>query len=109
MRRPIARPVDGVFFDFHLRDNVVVPKIDGGRAIEPRRLVFSMDMMGLGDGRRRGRWPMRPPKPSKRLDIRPSEVDFVVPHQAGTSVVRPGGDETRSVGCPRQGHQWAYA
>ena len=44
------QPADGVFFNYHLRENVVVPTPDGGRAVEPRRLVFSLDMMGLGDG-----------------------------------------------------------
>ena len=59
------QPIDGVFFNYHLRENVVVPAPDGGRTVEPKRLVFSLDMMGLGDGAPRamaGQWP-RPSKP----------------------------------------------
>jgi 3-oxoacyl-[acyl-carrier-protein] synthase-3 len=80
------RPADGVFFDFQLRENVTVPKPDGGRAVEPRRLVFSMDMMGLGDGAPRA-MAAAAAKALAAARIDPAEVDFVVPHQAGTSVV----------------------
>ena len=80
------RPADGVFFDFQMRENVVVPRPDGGRAVEPRRLVFSMDMMGLGDGAPRA-MAAAAAKALAAADIDPADVDFVVPHQAGTSVV----------------------
>ena len=43
------RPVPGVFFDFHWRENVLVPTPDGGRCSLPRRLVFSLNMMGIAD------------------------------------------------------------
>jgi 3-oxoacyl-[acyl-carrier-protein] synthase III len=66
---------------------VLVPTPEGGHAVEPRRLVFSLDMMGLGDG---------PPRAManaaanvlQAMGIRPEEVDFVVPHQAGSGVIR---------------------
>jgi 3-oxoacyl-[acyl-carrier-protein] synthase III len=81
------RQADGVFFDYHLRENVVVPTADGRRTVEPKRLVFSLDMMGLGDGAPRA----MADAVAKALDatnIRAAEVDFVVPHQAGTALVR---------------------
>lgn len=80
------RPAGGVFFDFHLRENVVVPTPDGGRTVEPRRLVFSLDMMGLGDGAPRAMADAAA-EALRATDIHPEDVDFVVPHQAGTSVV----------------------
>jgi 3-oxoacyl-[acyl-carrier-protein] synthase-3 len=80
------RPADGVFFDYHPRENVTVPKADGSRGIEPRRVVFSMNMMGLGDGAPRAMADATA-KALRSTGIQPEEVDFVVPHQAGTSVV----------------------
>jgi 3-oxoacyl-[acyl-carrier-protein] synthase III len=79
-------PADSVFFNYHLRENVVVPKTDGGRGVDPQRIVFSMDMMGLGDGAPRAMADATD-KALKTTNIRPEEVDFVVPHQAGTSLV----------------------
>ena len=64
----------------------MVPKTDGGRAIEPRRLVFSMNMMGLGDGAPRA-MAAAAAKALAAAHIGPAEVDFVVPHQAGTSML----------------------
>jgi 3-oxoacyl-[acyl-carrier-protein] synthase III len=81
------RDADGVFFDFHLRENVLSPTPQGGKARVPRRLVFSLDGMGIADA--------APRAMSVALDealattgIRPEEVNFVVPHQAGTAIVR---------------------
>lgn len=81
------RAADGVFFDFHLRENVLSPTPDFGKTRVPRRLVFSLDGMGIADA--------APRAMSAALDkalaasgIRPEEVRFVVPHQAGTAIVR---------------------
>ena len=81
------QPANGVFFNYHLRENVLVPTPDGGRAVEPQRLVFSLDMMGLGDGAPRA-MANAAAKALQATGIRPEEVDFVVPHQAGTGVIR---------------------
>ncbi len=81
------QPADGAFFNFHLRENVIVPKPDGGRAVEPRRLVFSLDMMGLGDSAPRA-MANAAAKALQLTGIRPYEVQFVVPHQAGAGVIR---------------------
>jgi 3-oxoacyl-[acyl-carrier-protein] synthase III len=84
--RAERRPSDGAFFDYHLRKNVVVPTIDGGRRVESQRLVFSLDMMGLGDGAPRAMADAAA-KALAATQIRPEAVDFVIPHQAGTAVV----------------------
>jgi 3-oxoacyl-[acyl-carrier-protein] synthase-3 len=81
------RPADDVFFKYQLRENVVVPTPDGGRSVQPRRLVFSMDMMGVADGAPRA-MANATAKALRAAHIRPEEVDFVVPHQAGTGIVR---------------------
>jgi 3-oxoacyl-[acyl-carrier-protein] synthase III len=81
------QPADGAFFNYHLRENVIVPTPEGGRAVEPRRLVFSLDMMGLGDGAPRA-MANAAAKALQSTGIQPYEVDFVVPHQAGTGVIR---------------------
>jgi 3-oxoacyl-[acyl-carrier-protein] synthase III len=77
----------GVFFNFHLRENVLVPTRDGGRAFEPERLVFSLDMMGLGDGAPRA-MANAAAQALQATGIRPEDVNLVVPHQAGTGVIR---------------------
>jgi len=81
------QPADGAFFNYHLRENVAVPAPAGGRAFEPRRLVFSLDMMGLGDAAPRA-MANAAAKALQATNIHPEEVDFVVPHQAGTGVIR---------------------
>jgi 3-oxoacyl-[acyl-carrier-protein] synthase III len=81
------QPADGTFFNFHLRENVPVPTPEGGHAVEPRRLVFSLDMMGLGDGAPRA-MAHAAANALRATGIRPEEVDFVVPHQAGIGVIR---------------------
>ncbi len=81
------QPADGVYFDYHLRENVVAPQPGGGRSLEPRRLVFSLDMMGLGDAAPRA-MANAAAKALHATGIRPADVNFVVPHQAGTGLVR---------------------
>ena len=81
------QPANGVFFNYHLRENVLVPTPEGGQAVEPTRLVFSLDMMGLGDGAPRA-MANAAAKALQATGIRPEEVDLVVPHQAGTGVIR---------------------
>ncbi|MCC6125637.1 MAG: hypothetical protein IT426_11785 [Pirellulales bacterium] len=81
------QPANGVFFNFHLRENVLVPSPAGGRGFDPRRLVFSLDMMGLGDGAPRA-MANAAAKALQASGIRPEEVNLVVPHQAGSGVIR---------------------
>jgi 3-oxoacyl-[acyl-carrier-protein] synthase III len=85
--RAEKQKADGVFFDFHLRENVLAPVEDGGRTVDPQRLVFSLDGMGIAD--------IAPRAMAGALaeslavtGVQPADVRFVVPHQAGAGIVR---------------------
>jgi 3-oxoacyl-[acyl-carrier-protein] synthase III len=91
------RPADGVFFDFHLRENVRVPAADGSTGHVAQRLVFSLDGMGIAD--------VAPRAMSSALEqalvatgIPADDVRFVVPHQAGTGIVRFTGTKLEGIG-----------
>jgi 3-oxoacyl-[acyl-carrier-protein] synthase-3 len=91
------RPVDGVFFDFHLRSGVPSPAEDGGRTIDPQRLVFSLDGMGIADVAPRAMAGAIAGGLSA-AGISPADVQFVVPHQAGTAIVRLAAMKIESLG-----------
>jgi 3-oxoacyl-[acyl-carrier-protein] synthase III len=77
----------GVFFDFHCRENVLSPTRDGGQTRIPRRLVFSLDGMGIADAAPRA-MSNALAKSLSATGLRPEDVRHVVPHQAGTAIVR---------------------
>jgi 3-oxoacyl-[acyl-carrier-protein] synthase-3 len=81
------QPADGVFFDFHLRQNVLAPAEDGSRHIEAERLVFSLDGMGIADVAPRA-MAAATAEALKAAAISPDDVRFVIPHQAGAGIVR---------------------
>jgi 3-oxoacyl-[acyl-carrier-protein] synthase III len=81
------QPADGVFFDFHLRENVLAPTPDGGRCTTPERLVFSINMMGIAEAAPRAMADATA-KALRTTGIPPEEVEFVIPHQAGVGIVR---------------------
>lgn len=85
--RAIKRPTDGAFFNFHLRENLPIPQKNGGRAVVPERLVFSLDGMGVADTAPRA---MAEEIQAALLaaNIPVDQVRFVVPHQAGAGIVR---------------------
>jgi 3-oxoacyl-[acyl-carrier-protein] synthase III len=78
---------NGVFFDFAVRENVPTPQPDGGRVDLPRRVVFSLDGMGIADAAPRA-MSGAVTKALQRSGIEPSDVKFVLPHQAGTGIIR---------------------
>jgi len=78
---------DGVFFDFHLREHVLAPDQDGGRHYDERRLVFSLDGMGIADIAPRA-MSSATAAALAATSIRPDEVRYVIPHQAGAGIVR---------------------
>lgn len=82
-----TQPVDKVLFDFHWRENAIVPTPDGGRTCDPRRLVFSLDGLGIGDAAPRA-MANATYAALKETNIPTSGVQFVVPHQAGAGIVR---------------------
>lgn len=81
------QPAEGVFFDYHIRQNVVVPTPEGGRSYVPERLVFSLDGLGIGDAAPRA-MAAATAKALRAARFLPADVRFVVPHQAGTGIVR---------------------
>lgn len=81
------QPAEGVFFDFHLRENVPAPLEGGGRCHEPRRLVFSLDGMGIADVAPRA-MTSATAMALESTGLRPEDVQTVIPHQAGAGIVR---------------------
>lgn len=81
------QPAQGVFFDFELRKDVVTPAENGAKAHEAERLVFSLDGMGIADAAPRA-MTSAVAKALKSKGIDPASIRFVIPHQAGTGIVR---------------------
>lgn len=82
-RRPAERP----FFDFHVRPGVPVPTADGGRTLAPERLVYSLDGMGIAETAPRA-MSAAVGDAVAAAGLTGSDVRFVVPHQAGSGIVR---------------------
>ncbi len=78
---------DGAFFDFHLREHVLAPDQDGGRHYDERRLVFSLDGMGIADIAPRA-MANATSTALAASGVAPGDVRYVVPHQAGAGIVR---------------------
>lgn len=81
------RAADGAFFNFQLRENVLAPTSDGGQRHDARRLVFSLDGMGIAEA--------APRAMAGALEgalaaagIAKDDVRYVLPHQAGAAIVR---------------------
>ena len=81
------QPADGAFFNFHMRKNVLVPQKGGGKEYAPQRLVFSLNGMGVADAAPRA-MASGIAKALAATHISPADIRFVVPHQAGTGIVR---------------------
>jgi len=83
---------EGVFFDYHLRENVVMPTPEGGRSFASQRLVFSLNGLGIADAAPRA-MASATAKALRGERIQPEEVQFLVPHQAGTGYRASHGNE----------------
>jgi 3-oxoacyl-[acyl-carrier-protein] synthase III len=88
---------EGVFFDYHLQENVIEPTPEGGRSFASRRLVFSLDGLGIADAAPRAMADVTA-KALRDTRIRPEEVRFLVPHQAGTGIVRLAAMKLEEIG-----------
>ena len=82
-REAIEQPA----FDFQQRQHVPVPTPDGGRCHDGSRIVYTLDGMAIAE--------TAPRQMSDAVaaalaaaDLSGDAVDFVVPHQAGTGIVR---------------------
>jgi len=92
-RQPTARPA----FDFHVGRGVPVPTPEGGIAHEDGRLVYSLDGMAIAEIAPRA---MAAAVGSALAAGRlaPDDIRFVVPHQAGTGIVRFTGMQLEEFG-----------
>ena len=82
-RQAVERPA----FDFHRRAGVPLPSPDGGRRQAAERLVFSLDGMAIAEIAPRAMAEAVARAVAAR-GIAPADVRFVVPHQAGSGIVR---------------------
>lgn len=81
------KPTNRPFFQFSLRKEVLAPANDGGHRFDPERIVFSLDGMGIADTAPRA----MASAASDMLDetgLAAENIDFIVPHQAGSGIVR---------------------
>lgn len=81
------QPADGVYFNYHLRQNVLAPTSDGGERRYPQRLVYSLDGMGIADAAPRA-MASALADALAATSTEPGDVRFVLPHQAGAGIVR---------------------
>ncbi len=80
-------PTNRPFFQFALRHQVLAPTVGGGRRLDPSRIVFSLDGMGIADTAPRA----MANAACDMLDetgLQPESIQYVVPHQAGSGIVR---------------------
>jgi 3-oxoacyl-[acyl-carrier-protein] synthase-3 len=82
-KQPAAAP----FFNFELRQQVLAPNRDGSRQHLDSRLVFTLDGMGIADAAPRA-MSAALSQSLQAAGRQPADLQFVVPHQAGTGIVR---------------------
>jgi 3-oxoacyl-[acyl-carrier-protein] synthase-3 len=91
------RPVEKPAFDFLVRDHVPVPTPDGGTILDDERLVYSLDGMAIAEIAPRA-MSAAVAKSLVESGLSPGDVRFVVPHQAGTGIVRFAGMQLDQLG-----------
>jgi len=82
-KQPVERPA----FDFHIRHDVPLPAVDGGTAHAEKRLVYSLDGMAIADAAPRS-MSAAVTQSLAEAGLPAADVRFVVPHQAGSGIVR---------------------
>jgi len=92
-RQPVERPA----FDFHVRPAVPVPAPDGGRAIAAERLVYALDGMAIAETAPRA-MSAAVARALSACGLSGGDVSHVVPHQAGTGIVRFTGMKLEELG-----------
>jgi 3-oxoacyl-[acyl-carrier-protein] synthase III len=81
------RPIERSAFDFHVRQGVPMPAPGGGTAHANERLVYSLDGMAIAEVAPRA---MSAAVASALAEkgLSGDDVAFVVPHQAGSGIIR---------------------
>jgi 3-oxoacyl-[acyl-carrier-protein] synthase-3 len=82
-KQPATKP----FFDFASRTEVLSPTRSGQRYLDSSRVVFTLDGMGIADTAPRAMASAAAAILDKNK-LAPEDIQFVVPHQAGASIVR---------------------
>jgi 3-oxoacyl-[acyl-carrier-protein] synthase III len=82
-KQPAERPA----FDFHLRAHVPAPAPGGGMVHDDERLVYSLDGMAIAEIAPRA-MSAAVAKALADTGLSGGDVNFVVPHQAGSGIVR---------------------
>jgi len=82
-----VRPAERPAFDFQLRSGVPVPLPGGGRAATDARLVYTLDGMAIAELAPRA-MAAAVAEALAATGLSGGDVDFVVPHQAGTGIIR---------------------
>lgn len=85
------------FFQFLMRQQVLAPTIDGGKRFDAERIVFSMDGMGIADAAPRAMADAANEMVSK-TGLQPENIQCIVPHQAGSAIVRLAEMKLRDAG-----------
>lgn len=101
-KQPTSRP----FFDFSVRQDVLVPSPGGGRQQQSSRVVFSLDGMGIAEAAARA-MAQAASEMVTRNQLSPDQIDSIVPHQAGKGIVRLTGMKLEQAGFtvePINGH-----
>jgi 3-oxoacyl-[acyl-carrier-protein] synthase III len=95
--RAEKQPADRPAFDFHVGHDVPVPGPRGGHDQAAERLVYSLDGMAIAELAPRA-MAAATAAALAATKLAPADVDFVVPHQAGTGIVRFTGMQLDSLG-----------
>ena len=81
------QPTEKSAFNFQLRPSVAYPTPDGGTAHDDQRLVYSLDGMAIAEIAPRA-MSAAVAKALTASGLSGADVNFVVPHQAGSGIVR---------------------
>jgi 3-oxoacyl-[acyl-carrier-protein] synthase III len=81
------QPTPDVYFNYESRSNVLAPTADGGQRTDAKRLVFSLDCMGIADTAPRA-MASALAKAMDATGIGAGEINAVLPHQAGAGITR---------------------
>lgn len=90
-------PAPAPYFDFSLEQNVLVPGGDGSESQAPHRVVFSLDGLGIADVAPRA-MSAAVLRTLEQHNLAKDQVSHVVPHQAGTGIVRLAGLKLEQAG-----------
>ena len=85
--RADRRPVDRPYFDFHLQSKVPMPAPGGGTTLTADRLVYTLDGMAIAEAAPRA-MAAATAEALHEAGIPAGDVRYIVPHQAGTGIVR---------------------